>query len=127
MRNRFETKKIQINTRVAGFLPLLLFFIILGGFLVGIHSVSNTTSEKQLESLKTTISRSIAHCYAVEGMYPPDLDYLKEHYGLVYDEAAYLVDYQPIGSNIAPEVTVLPRTENNHEWNSLETRNSYAY
>ena len=112
MKNRFETKKFQLNTRLVRLLPLLLFVVIFGGFLIGIQSVSDTTSEKQLESLETAISRSIAHCYAVEGMYPPDIEYLKEHYGLVYDETIYFVDYQPIGSNIAPEVTIIPYSGN---------------
>ncbi|MBQ7776054.1 MAG: hypothetical protein IJ379_09035 [Lachnospiraceae bacterium] len=108
MKNRFEAKQPHAGMRLIGFLPLLLSIVILGSFLYSLNSVSETTSAKQLESLENAVSRSIAQCYAVEGMYPPDLDYLKEHYGLVYDEEVYLIDYQPIGSNITPEVTILP-------------------
>ena len=46
-------------------------------------------------------------CYAAEGVYPPDLQYLKDHYGLTYDETEFLVDYEAYGSNLMPEVTVL--------------------
>lgn len=113
MRNRFEAKRNSTGTKLIRFLPLLLSLIILGSFVLGIESVSATTSAKQLESLENALSRSIAQCYAVEGMYPPDLDYLKNHYGLVYDEDAFLVDYQPLGANLAPEVTVLPLSDNN--------------
>lgn len=63
---------------------------------------------KQQESLETALSRSIAQCYAVEGMYPPSLNYLKEHYGLTYDESKFLIDYQSIGANLMPEVVILP-------------------
>jgi hypothetical protein len=47
----------------------------------------------------------------VEGTYPPSLEYLKEHYGLIYDEESYYIDYTAIGSNIMPDVTILPRSK----------------
>ena len=37
-------------------------------------------------------------------------DYIKEHYGLIYNEQLFFIDYQPIGSNIMPDVTILTRT-----------------
>ncbi len=108
MRNRFESKRSTGGGNLLYALPFLLSIIILASFVLGIRSVSQTTSDKQSESLENALFRSIAQCYAVEGMYPPDLDYIKEHYGLTFDENKYLVDYQPVGSNIAPEVVVLP-------------------
>ena len=67
----------------------------------------DTTAAKQLESLETALSRSIAQCYSVEGMYPPSLKYLEEHYGLTYDRGKFLIDYQSVGANLMPEVTIL--------------------
>ena len=43
--------------------------------------------------------------------YPPSLEYIKEHYGLFYNEELFYIDYQPIGSNIMPDVTILDRTQ----------------
>ena len=37
------------------------------------------------------------------------LSYMEEHYGLTYDKDLFFVDYQPIGSNIRPDVTVISR------------------
>ena len=51
----------------------------------------------------------ITECYAMEGSYPPDVDYLVEHYGLTYDEDEYWIDYQYIGSNLRPDVTIIKR------------------
>ena len=62
-----------------------------------------------MQTLKNAISRNITQCYAVEGSYPQSLDYLKKNYGLHYDENRYFVDYQPLGSNILPEVTIIRR------------------
>lgn len=107
-RNRFEPNPLGFIPRLIGMLPLLVGVFILLLFLRGIESVSSTTAAKQQESLETALSRSIAQCYAVEGMYPPSLNYIKEHYGLIYDESKFVIDYRPVGSNLMPEVVVLP-------------------
>ena len=106
-KNRFESDPLGVFPRIISLLPLIVGIIILLLFLWGIQSVSDTTAAKQQESLETALARSIAQCYAVEGMYPPSLNYLKEHYGLTYDEDKFFVDYQSIGSNLIPEVNVL--------------------
>ena len=75
----------------------------------GISSISEGTRKRQKESLENAVMRSITHCYAVEGTYPSSLEYLKENYGLTYDETVFFVDYQTIGSNILPDVTIIER------------------
>lgn len=107
-RNRFEPNPLGIVPRLISLLPLLVGILILIFFLRGIQSVSDTTAAKQQESLETALSRSIAQCYAVEGMYPPSLAYIKQHYGLTYDESKFMIDYRSDGSNLMPEVIVLP-------------------
>ena len=103
--NRFEQKKISPGRRLISLL-LLLFLL----FLRGIGSVNESTLSKQQESLETALERSISQCYAVEGCYPPSLEYLEQHYGLLYDEKNFLIDYEYYGSNLLPEVTILRRT-----------------
>lgn len=109
-RNRFERNKNFSLKKFIMFLPLLAFILLFVLFYNGIQSVSETTLEKQRESLETALTRSISQCYAVEGAYPPNLDYIVENYGLIYDESLFYIDYQPIGSNIMPDVTILTRT-----------------
>lgn len=106
--NRFNPTPLGFLPWMISRLPLLTGILILLLFLRGVQSVSETTTAKQQESLETALSRSISQCYAVEGMYPPSLNYLKEHYGLTYDETKFLIDYQSIGANLMPEVVVLP-------------------
>lgn len=86
----------------------LLFFSFLIFFFQGIRTVDDTTSAEQAKSLEQAIRRSIVQCYAVEGTYPPSLDYLKEHYGIFYDSDRFYVDYTSIGSNIMPDITIIP-------------------
>lgn len=86
--------------------------IVLSGAIVflmkGSGSVSQTMSHSQADSLKQAILRSAVHCYAAEGMYPESLTYLKEHYGISWNEKRYVVDYEITGSNRMPLVTVIP-------------------
>lgn len=81
--------------------------VILVLFWVMIHSVDQSTVDRQQDSLQNAIDRDIIHCYAVEGFYPPSLSYMEEHYGLTYDKDLFFVDYQPVGSNMRPEVTII--------------------
>lgn len=108
--NRFATKAekriISVPRMRAIYLicPIILFI-----FWLGLSSIDETTVSRQRDSLETALNRDIIHCYAVEGFYPPSLAYIEEHYGLTYNKDLFFVDYQPIGSNIRPDVTILVR------------------
>ena len=102
--NRFEQKSMSLGHKLIYLLPILAFVILFVLFL------RESTLTKQQESLETALGRSISQCYAVEGCYPPSLEYLEQHYGLLYDEDSFFIDYEYYGSNLLPEVTVLRRT-----------------
>lgn len=106
--NRFSNNYISLSSiwHVISFLFVIGFLFF---FIYGINTVDSTTTSEQAKRLEITIRRSTAQCYAVEGTYPPDLDYLKKHYGLIYDTNLFYVDYTAIGSNIMPDITILPK------------------
>ena len=76
-------------------------------FVYALGNLGQDTLKRQQESLTNALNRDIAQCYAVEGIYPPNLAYLQQHYGLTYDTALFYVDYQPIGSNLYPDITII--------------------
>lgn len=86
------------------FLFFLLLFIF---FLYWIFQIDHMAEDKKLESLELALQHDIVHCYAVEGIYPPSLDYLVDHYGLIYDHDDFYIDYRPIGSNIYPDYEII--------------------
>lgn len=95
------------------FTPVLLraiaaaaILLCLGLWLTGLNRRQREAGRLQLE---TAIRRSAAACYAAEGIYPPDLDYLIAHYGLQFDEDRYRVFYEIFAHNLMPEITVLER------------------
>lgn len=105
---RFTTRENEHEIRP---LKFRFFYVLAPALLVAFYilsgSISDSTLDRQQESLQMAIDRDIVHCYAVEGYYPPSLQYLIEHYGLTYNEDNFYVDYRPIGSNIRPNVTII--------------------
>lgn len=65
--------------------------------------------EQAAASVRESVVRSALMCCAVEGSYPTSVEHLEEHYGLVYNEAEYRVNYEWLGDNIPPSVVVTPR------------------
>lgn len=110
MANRFEMgsgHRIHISDRFYQAISLVIFTIVTVLFFIAVDDMGNSTVRKQQESLENAISRDIVQCYAIEGRYPPSLEYMEDHYGLIYDKSIFFVDYQPIGSNLYPDVSVL--------------------
>lgn len=106
--DRFNTdKKKLIFGKLIKFLPLVLGIAVVIVFIYGVNFVTASSYSGQLESLENAVSRDVAQCYAVEGTYPPNIDYLYDHYGLTYNEDLFYVDYQYIGSNIYPDITII--------------------
>lgn len=92
-------------------LSLFISVAVLIIFYTGIDSFSADSVTRQKASLEQALQRSITYCYATEGTYPETLDYLKEHYGLTWDESLFYVDYRVTAANIYPDVTILTRSQ----------------
>lgn len=68
--------------------------------------IKDRNTEFQIEQVESAIQRSLNLCYAQEGFYPAQLDYLIENYGLIVDDRLYFVSYKSFASNIRPDITV---------------------
>ncbi len=90
-----------------GLLMPLLFAAVLLCFATAMDSLDRGREEENRRQLEETLRRGCVACYAAEGMYPPNLDYLRERYGLQIDETKYVVRYLAIGENLMPDITVL--------------------
>ena len=66
-------------------------------------------SEEGAAAIRETVRRSALQCYVVEGVYPPDLQYLRENYGLQVNTEDYLVVYDCFSSNLPPSIRVVVR------------------
>ncbi len=108
MANFFNNKKTDdLSHNILQIALFILLICVAAAFFIGVVRIERSTIDKQQESLETALERDIIQCYCLEGTYPPSLDYLKNHYGLTYDEDYFFVDYRPIASNLYPDVTIL--------------------
>lgn len=73
------------------------------------HSAGEKMDEQEAQQLRQQVKSAAASCYASEGRFPQSLAYLVDHYGLVYDEERYAVQYDAFASNIMPDIDVTVR------------------
>ena len=103
-----STFTIQHKKKInRSYINIFVFVLMIVAFLIAINYTSSSSLKHQEEALNDAIERDIAICYAQNGYYPPSLAYIKEHYGLIYDESYFLVDYRPVADNICPSFSVI--------------------
>lgn len=99
MRNHPLARRVLMIVLMLAVLPAALA-LAAGG-------LGGQADQEGLAMTEASIRRAAVQCYALEGMYPPNLDYLKTTYGVQVDEDRYFVDYQYLASNLMPDITVL--------------------
>jgi len=72
------------------------------------HLKQGNLEERRVRT-EEAIQRALNLCYAQEGFYPAQLDYLIDHYGIQISADQYFVYYKTIGANIRPDVSVYER------------------
>ena len=90
--------------------PVLIVPLAVAVVLMFTTAVSNLQEGQQSEGrqqLEDAVRRGAVACYAAEGIYPPTLEYLEEHYGIQVDRERYTVAYAVFASNLMPDITVL--------------------
>lgn len=104
MRRRSESPLGGLLRAITLPLAAVAILMVFAGAVNGLEQDSRGESKRQLEE---ALRRGCVACYAAEGSYPSDLDYLKEHYGIQIDETRYTVYYNIFASNLMPDITVL--------------------
>lgn len=87
----------------------LLFSLIIGLFFFGVNSAGQRANSENLGATVKAVKKAAVQCYSIEGIYPPNLAYLKEHYGVQVDEDRYFVLFDSYGANIMPEIQVFEK------------------
>ena len=87
-------------------LYLLLATSLLIYIFFSINNVNKNKEEQQLNALKDAVKKSAVQCYAIEGFYPPDVNYLVQNYGLIVNDEKYVISYLIFAENIMPDIEV---------------------
>ena len=101
------TPKRDRRSLVLTVVSLVMLPLLLGA---GAWGIGGSTQSQTAQALSDRLYRAAVHCYAVEGRYPPTLDYLMTTYGVPVDDR-YVVFYTLEASNLMPDITVMERAE----------------
>lgn len=96
-----------LGSLLRGLLLPVLCVVVLLFFSTALNSLNSGQTQEAQRQLEEALRRGCVACYAAEGIYPPNLDYLKEHYGVQVDEERYAVFYSAFADNLMPDITVL--------------------
>lgn len=88
---------------------IVVFAAVLCLFWFGFTSTSDSNRAESLKVTRAAIEKAVVSCYAIEGVYPPDIKYLEDHYGVMINHDQYIVTYETAGSNIMPSIQVLEK------------------
>lgn len=62
--------------------------------------------EQSIEVLRQSARRAAVECYSIEGIYPPDVEYLEDKYYLSYDKDKYFIFYETFAANVMPTIEI---------------------
>ena len=88
---------------------ILVIAAVLLGCVFGADRIAGLQEQEETRIVRDAVRNTALTCYAVEGAYPEDIDYLREHYQLAYNEERYLVTYRWFASNQMPDIYVMER------------------
>ena len=88
---------------------ILIFVALILAFVLLVNNITNKNSGRELQIVRDAVKNAALTCYAVEGMYPDDIQYLRDHYNLSFNEDKYVVYYEPFASNVIPAIKVVER------------------
>jgi hypothetical protein len=105
---------LRIRTRVWRFIhnykgiavTVILIAAVAMLFIYAANGASDAADSSALEVLERAIVRAAVQCYAIEGFFPPTLEYLTENYGLIVDTRKFFVTYETFGHNVFPVINI---------------------
>ena len=97
--------RIQKKDLAAG----AVFVALIVGFVLMVNMLTATSGDQETRLVYDAVKNAALTCYAVEGTYPPDVNYLRDNYQLSYDADRYIVSFDSFASNHVPDVFVMER------------------
>lgn len=88
---------------------VFVFVILLVCLVLGFNNLNTAQDDEDFKRVEENLTYSIIACYSIEGSYPEDLDYLKNNYGLYFNEDLYQIHFRYLGDNLMPEYKVFKK------------------
>lgn len=94
---------------IPNFLLAFVILLLVSAAFAGMSNFWKGADPDRTDMVVEAIRKAAVQCYALEGSYPPDIAYMKDHYGLQFDEGRYAYRYEVFASNVMPEIEVHER------------------
>ena len=88
-------------------LTVLGFAAMVFALVFALSQVDDRNESEQAKILQEAVLRATLTCYAIEGRYPPNVQYIEKNYGIVYDSDKFFVKLDSFAPNILPSIFVL--------------------
>lgn len=108
MRQDFDNRSGFRSVAIAA-VAVLIAAACICAVIVAVNLLFPNISSQGTISLKHAILQSANQCYAIEGSYPYNLEYLENNYGLVVNRSDYSITYEVFADNVAPNVVVVEK------------------
>lgn len=99
--------KKKKHTLWIGVLAILVLVFVLVYTFAG--NSGQDLKEESAAAIQEAVRRSALQCYVVEGVYPPNLEYLEDNYGLEVNTHDFYVRYDAFASNLPPDIRVVAK------------------
>ena len=108
MQDNFQnsTSAARVGKTIAAIVVVL---ICIAALVIALYTIVPDVNSQGTVSLRDAIVQSANQCYAIEGSYPYNLEYLESNYGLVVNHDDYSITYEVFADNVAPNVVVVER------------------
>ena len=95
----FVNVKARRAERLMAVKTVSFVVVILAVLVSGIYYMGNIGSEQGIKLTREAAVRTAVQCYSIEGIYPPNVDYMEANY-------KYYIHYDAFASNIMPTIEV---------------------
>ncbi|MDR2486920.1 MAG: hypothetical protein LBD12_03055 [Clostridiales Family XIII bacterium] len=102
----FREKRKSGKRKMAAYIAFAICVLALVWHLASSLGASESRESERIA--REALIRATVQCYALEGRYPPGIEYLEQHYGLALDRHRFVYHYRAIGENIMPDIRVFP-------------------
>ncbi len=87
-------------------LPGVICIGLLVLLILGVNKFYRMSVSQDRQLTYAAIKKATVQCYADEGRYPDNVDYLVEHYNVKIDKKKFMVSYDCPAANISPNISV---------------------
>lgn len=101
-----KIKSIKNFKVIFYFIFIIIFFVCL--FFI-FQWNKKYVDKQEINLIQQSVKKAVINCYAIEGVYPQDLEYIEKNYGVNIDYDKYVVDYQIFAPNVLPTIEVAPK------------------